>query len=85
MGYLNLTVADLANLSPEQQLKLVADRLAGIKDPTVRAALAMGEFAIRVLDRRGRELEPRRCRKISTHQLTTQASCAMSAFHTRGG
>jgi len=41
LGYLNLTVADLANLNHEQQLKLIADRLAAIKDPTVRAALAM--------------------------------------------
>lgn len=44
LGYLNLTVADLADLSPEQQLKLIADRLAAIKDPTVRAALAMEIF-----------------------------------------
>jgi len=49
LGCLNLTVADLANLSPEQQLKLVADRLAGIKDPTVRAALAMGVVRVIVI------------------------------------
>lgn len=41
---LNLTVADLEDLSPDQQFKLIADRLSRIEDPTVRAALAMQYF-----------------------------------------
>lgn len=41
---LGLTVADLAKLSPDQQFKLIADRLAQIQNPTLRAALAMQVF-----------------------------------------
>jgi hypothetical protein len=41
---LNLTVAELDGLSPDQQFKLIADRLAGIQDPTIKAALAMELF-----------------------------------------
>jgi len=41
---LNLTVADLDGLSPEQQFKLIADQLAKIEDPAVRAATAMEVF-----------------------------------------
>ncbi|MCC7409961.1 MAG: hypothetical protein IT442_17980 [Phycisphaeraceae bacterium] len=41
---LGLSVEDLAGLSPEQQFKLIADRLAGIEDPTLRAATAMDVF-----------------------------------------
>jgi hypothetical protein len=41
---LGLTVADLDQLSPEEQFKLIADRLAAIEDPTIRAAAAMQLF-----------------------------------------
>lgn len=41
---LGLSVEDLAGLSPEQQFKLIADRLAEIEDPTLRAATAMDVF-----------------------------------------
>jgi len=44
LARLQLTVADLANLSPEQQFKLIADRLSQIKDPALRAALAIELF-----------------------------------------
>jgi len=37
LALLGLTVADLDNLSPEQQFKLIADRLAAIEDPTLKA------------------------------------------------
>ena len=41
---LKLTVSDLANLSPDQQFKLIADRLAQVKDPAVKAAIALELF-----------------------------------------
>lgn len=44
LALLGLTVADLDQLSPERQFKLIADRLAAIEDPTVRAAAAMEFF-----------------------------------------
>lgn len=44
LALLRLSLADLANLSPEQQFKLIADRLAQVADPTLRAALALELF-----------------------------------------
>ncbi len=44
LALLGLTVADLDKLSPEEQFKLIADRLAAIEDPTIRAAAAMELF-----------------------------------------
>ncbi|MEX2218846.1 MAG: hypothetical protein WD749_08805 [Phycisphaerales bacterium] len=44
LGLLGLTVQDLAGLSPDQQFKLLADRIAGVKDPALRASLAMELF-----------------------------------------
>jgi len=44
LARLRLTVADLVNLSPEQQFKLIAERLSQVADPTLRAALAMEIF-----------------------------------------
>lgn len=41
---LGLTVDDLAGLAPEQQFKLLAERISQIEDPTLKAALAMGIF-----------------------------------------
>jgi len=41
---LNITIADLDDLSPDQQFKLLADRISQIQDPTVKAALAMEVF-----------------------------------------
>jgi len=41
---LGLTVKNLTGLTPEQQFKLIADRLAAIEDPTLRAATAMELF-----------------------------------------
>ncbi|MEW6199806.1 MAG: hypothetical protein AB1601_14230 [Planctomycetota bacterium] len=41
LAALGLSVQSLQNLSPEQQFKLIADRLSKIEDPTTRAALAM--------------------------------------------
>src|SRR4030042_523164 len=44
LATLGLKVEDLAGLSPERQFKLIADRLAKIEDPTLKAALAMELF-----------------------------------------
>jgi hypothetical protein len=44
LGKLGLTVADLQGLSPDEQFKLMADRLSQIQDPTLRAAAAMEVF-----------------------------------------
>ncbi len=44
LAILGLTIADLDQLSPEQQFKLIADRLAAIEDPTIKAAAAMELF-----------------------------------------
>jgi hypothetical protein len=44
LALLGLTVADLAGLSPEQQFKLIADRIDQIADPTLKAAAAMEVF-----------------------------------------
>ena len=44
LALLGLTIADLDNLSPDEQFKLVADRLSQIEDPTIKAALAMQVF-----------------------------------------
>ena len=44
LATLGLKVEDLAGLSPEQQFKLIADRLAKIEDPTLKAATAMELF-----------------------------------------
>jgi len=41
---LGLTADDLAGLSPEQQFKLLAERISQIEDPTRKAALAMDIF-----------------------------------------
>lgn len=41
---LTLSVEDLAGLSPEDQFTLIAERVAGIKDPTMQAAAAMKIF-----------------------------------------
>lgn len=41
---LNLTVADLKDLSPEEQFRLIARRMAQISNPTLRAAAAMEVF-----------------------------------------
>ena len=44
LGKLGLTVDDLAKLSPDQQFKLIGDRLSYIQNPTLKAALAMEVF-----------------------------------------
>jgi len=44
LATLGLKVEDLSGLSPEKQFKLIADRLAKIEDPTLRAATAMEIF-----------------------------------------
>jgi hypothetical protein len=44
LGRLGITVKDLDGLSPDQQLRLIADRMAEIADPTIRAATAMSIF-----------------------------------------
>lgn len=43
-GELGLSMADLQGLSPDEQFKLIADRLSKVEDPTKKAALAMGVF-----------------------------------------
>ncbi|HOJ76343.1 MAG TPA: phage tail tape measure protein, partial [Phycisphaerae bacterium] len=44
LGKLGLTLANLQGMAPEQQFKLIADRLSKIEDPTLRAAAAMEIF-----------------------------------------
>ncbi len=44
LGKLGLRLADLAGLAPDEQFALLADRLSEIRDPTLRAALAMEIF-----------------------------------------
>jgi hypothetical protein len=44
LARLGLTVADLAKRSPDEQFKLLADRIARVKDPALKAALAMELF-----------------------------------------
>ncbi len=44
LAQLNLTTADLAGLAPEQQFKLLAERISQVEDPTLKAALAMSIF-----------------------------------------
>jgi hypothetical protein len=41
LAHLGLSVADLQGLSPEDQFKLIADRLSQVEDATMRAGLAM--------------------------------------------
>ena len=41
---LGLTLADVENLSPEEQFKLIAQRISQIEDPTKRAGVAMSIF-----------------------------------------
>lgn len=41
---LGLTVHDLSGLSPDQQLELIGDRLAKIRNPAQRATIALGIF-----------------------------------------
>ena len=44
LAKLGLTFDDIKNLSPEEQFQTVAKALAGIQDPTEKAALAMEIF-----------------------------------------
>ena len=44
LARLGLTVKDLAGLSPEEQFRLIGDRLDRIADPTLKAATAMDIF-----------------------------------------
>lgn len=53
LGRFGLKPEDLANLAPEDQLRLFADRMAAIKNPTQRAAAMMEVFG-----RSGAELIP---------------------------
>ncbi len=41
---LGLSIADLSKLSPDEQFKLIADRLSMIADPAIRTATAMSVF-----------------------------------------
>ncbi len=44
LSVLGLTVAELAGLSPDEQFKRLADRIARVEDPALRTALAMEIF-----------------------------------------
>jgi hypothetical protein len=44
LAMLGVTVEQLADLTPEAQFKLLADRLSQVEDPTLKAALAMRLF-----------------------------------------
>jgi dsRNA-specific ribonuclease len=53
MNKLGLTMADLADKTPTEQLQLLADRVAGLQSPTERAQVSMDLFG-----RSGAELVP---------------------------
>lgn len=53
LRYLGLTVKDLVRLSPEDQFRLIAQRLNAIRNPTAKAALAMA-----ILGKSGANLLP---------------------------
>jgi hypothetical protein len=53
MGKLGLTMADLAGKTPTEQLKLLAERVSGLQNPSDRAAVSMDLFG-----RSGAELIP---------------------------
>lgn len=53
LGKLGLSVRDLAGLSPDQQFKRIADRIAQIQDPALKAAAAIDLFG-----RSGTQLVP---------------------------
>ena len=44
LATLGLDIRSLSQMNPEQQFKAIADALAGVSDPTMRAALAMQIF-----------------------------------------
>ena len=44
LAALNLEIDDLANKSPEQQLHILADAIAGVEDPSLRSAYAQDLF-----------------------------------------
>lgn len=50
---LDISLEDIKGLSPEQQFRLIADRIAGISDPTKKAAVSMEIFG-----RAGQKLIP---------------------------
>ena len=53
LARLGLTIADVKALTPEEQFELIADRIAQVGNPTLRAALAMEIFG-----RNGQRLVP---------------------------
>lgn len=53
LSMLGLSAQDLTGLNADEQIKLIADRISGIQDPTVKAAAAMEVFG-----RSGTELLP---------------------------
>ncbi|MGE4340609.1 MAG: phage tail tape measure protein, partial [Pigmentiphaga sp.] len=86
LAALGLSVKNLTGLSPEEQFKLIADRIAEIEDPTLKAATAMelfgdsgtmllplmeqGAAGIEALQRQAREL----ALTISTEDANAAAS-----------
>ncbi|MGD9791758.1 MAG: hypothetical protein AB7K52_15365 [Phycisphaerales bacterium] len=44
LGRLGLTAAQLAGLAPDEQFKVLAERISQVRDPALRAALAMEVF-----------------------------------------
>ena len=83
---LGLSFRDLADLSPEQQFKLIADRISQIQNPTLRAATAVdlfGKSGTRLLPlmqdgARGIEEFQRRARALG---LTISTQTAKDATH----
>ena len=88
LANLGLTVADLANLSPEQQFKLIADRMASISNPTEKAAAAMqifgrsGTMLIPMLDKgaAGIEAFQQKARALGL-TISTKDALAAEDFH----
>lgn len=68
LGRLGLSVDELLALSPERQFKAIADQLARVTDPTIRAATALDIFS-----RAGTQLLP----------LMAEGAAGIEALHLR--
>jgi hypothetical protein len=88
LAHLGLTVADLSSLSPEEQFKLIADRISKIDNPTMRAAAALQLFGrsgtnlLPVINRgaAGIEALQEEARRLGLTISTTDAKAA-EVFH----
>ena len=84
LARLGLTIGDLTGLKPDEQFKRIADAIAGIEDPTKRAAATMAIFGKAGTDllpmlangRRGIEALERECDRLGLTMSTADAQAA---------